>query len=887
MQRFLAEPVSGRYGYAGDLTHTLMKVETHNHPTAISPFPGAATGVGRRDPRRGRDRPRRQAEGRPRAASRSRTCGSPAPSGRGRARSRSPDRIASPLAIMIEGPIGAAVLQQRVRPAQPRRLLPRYEQEVDGRRARLPQADHARGRRRQRARRARAEGRRAARARSSSSSAGPGCSSAWAAARRPRMSTGANTARPRLRLRPARQRRDPAPRAGGDRPLLGARRATTRSSRSTTWARAASRTRCRSSRTARGRGARIDLRAAPSEEPGMTPREVWSNEAQERYVLAIAPGRPRAIPRALRARALPVRGRRHRDRRRPARGARPALRQQARGHGPAGAPRQAAADDARRGARQRPQLRAVPRPTGIELAEAVRRVLLHPTVADKTFLVTIGDRTRGRPVRRATRWWGRGRCPSPTARRRCCPSRATPARPSPIGERAPIAVIDAPASGRMAVGEALTNLAAAPVASLSRVKLSANWMAAAGSPGEDAALFDTVSAVALELCPKLGIGIPVGKDSMSMRTTWEEGGEPREVRVAAVARRLGLRPLPRRARRPGRRSCAPTAARPSSCFVDLAGGRTRLGGSILAQVFGQTGHEAPDLDDPRADPGALRRARRAARRRASCSPTTTARTAGSSRRSPRWPSPGTRGSTSTSRALAGPRADAAAASSPRSSTRSWACVLQCDSGRAASASLAILARHGLGALRPRRPERRRRGARSRCGDRVLLAEPRSALQRLWSETTWRMQTLRDNPESARAGVRPHPGRARPRPLAAPHLRPGRGRGRARSSRGGARPRIAILREQGVNGQVEMAAAFDRAGFEAIDVHMSDVIAGRVSLAELRGLRGLRRLLLRRRAGRRRGLGASRSCSTRGRATSSPPSSPAPTASRSASATAAR
>ena len=189
----------------------LMKVETHNHPTAISPLPGRGDRLGRRDPRRGRDRPRRQAQGRPRAASPSPTCASPAPSGRGRATTASPDRIASPLAIMIEGPIGAAVVQQRVRPAEPRRLLPHLRAAGRRRRARLPQADHDRRRPRQRPRRARAQGRHPA-GRRSSSARRPGH------AHRPRRRRGLlhghrrERRGPRLRLRAARQRRDPAPR---------------------------------------------------------------------------------------------------------------------------------------------------------------------------------------------------------------------------------------------------------------------------------------------------------------------------------------------------------------------------------------------------------------------------------------------------------------------------------------------------------------------------------------------------------------------------------------------------------------------------------------------------------------------------------------------------
>ena len=184
---------------------------------------------------------------------------------------------------------------------------------------------------------------------------------------------------------------------------------------------------------------------------------------------------------------------------------------------------------------------------GIDLAEAVRRVLLHPTVADKTFLVTIGDRTVGGLCSRDP-MVGPWQVPVADCATTLLSFDGYAGEAFAMGERSPLAVLDGPASGRMAVGEALTNLAAAPVESLSRVKLSANWMAAAGSPGEDAALFDTVKAVALDLCPRLGVGIPVGKDSMSMRTTWQEGGAAEAVVGAAVPHRDRLRALPRRAR---------------------------------------------------------------------------------------------------------------------------------------------------------------------------------------------------------------------------------------------------------------------------------------------------------------------------------------------------
>jgi phosphoribosylformylglycinamidine synthase len=397
-----------------------------------------------------------------------------------------------------------------------------------------------------------------------------------------------------------------------------------------------------------------------------------------------------------------------------------------------------------------------------------------------------------------------------------------------MGERAPIAAIDAPASGRMAVAEALTNLAAAPVESLSRVKLSANWMAAAGSPGEDAALFDTVKAVALDLCPRLGVGIPVGKDSMSMRTTWVEAGKPKAVVAPLSLIVSAFAPCPdvRPTWTPQLRT---DQGETDLVFVDLAGGRRRLGGSILAQVFGQTGNEAPDLDDPERIKALY--AALAELRAASLVLAYHDRSDGGLFATlAEMAFAGHTGVTIDVCALAGPEADTEHLLAALFNEEPGA-VLQSRTADRARV-LGILTRHGVPGLvlgAPRDDDE----VRLACGHRVLFAEPRVALHRLWSETTWQMQTLRDNPESARqeydrildAG---DPGLA---PLltfdpavdvAAPFV--------AR----GARPRLAILREQGVNGQVEMAAAFDRAGFESIDVHMSDVIAGRVSLADFRG-----------------------------------------------------
>jgi phosphoribosylformylglycinamidine synthase len=464
---------------------------------------------------------------------------------------------------------------------------------------------------------------------------------------------------------------------------------------------------------------------------------------------------------------------------------------------------------------------------GIDLSEAVRRVLLHPTVADKTFLVTIGDRTVGGLCSRDP-MVGPWQVPVADCATTLLAFEGYAGEAFAVGERAPIAVIDGPASGRMAVAEALTNLAAAPVASLSRVKLSANWMAAAGSPGEDAALFDTVTAVALDLCPRLGIGIPVGKDSMSMSTTWEEHGvkkavvSPLSLVVSAFAPCDDVRPTWTPQLRTGRGGT-------DLVFVDLAGGRSRLGGSILAQVFGQTGNEAPDVDDPGRLEGLY--AALAELRAAGLVLAYHDRSDGGLFATlAEMAFAGHTGLHVDLSVLVGPEADTGHILAALFNEE-LGVLLQCATADRARV-LDALARHGVPGLVLGAPTSTDE-VRITCGVRALLGEPRATLQRLWAETTSRMQALRDNPESASQeydrildagdpGLSPALTFDPAEDVAAPFV--------AR----GARPRMAILREQGVNGQVEMAAAFDRAGFESIDVHMSDVIAGRLSLSDFKG-----------------------------------------------------
>jgi phosphoribosylformylglycinamidine synthase len=817
--RFFADPISGRYVYCEDLTHTLMKVETHNHPTAISPFPGAATGSGGEI----RDEGATGRGAKPKAG----LCGFSVSNLRIPGAERpwegpesKPDRIASPLAIMIEGPIGAASFNNEFGRPNLAGYFRVYEQDVGG---------AVRGYHKPIMLAGGIGNVRAEHAHKADVPAGalliqiggPGMLIGLGGGSASSMATGANTAdldfdsvqRGNAEIqRRAQEVIDRCWALGAGNPILsihdcGAGGLSNALPELVHGA---------------GRGARIDLRAAPNEEPGMTPREVWSNEAQERYVLAIAPGdldRFRALcdrercPFAVVGHAAadqrlvvhdPVFGNDPVDMDLPALFGKP--------------PRMM-----RDVTRARPAL--LPLDTGgITIEEAVGRVLRHPTVADKTFLVTIGDRTVGGLCAR-DQMAGRWQVPVADCAATLLSFEGYAGEAFAIGERPPIAVVDAPASGRMAVGEALLNLAAAPVRALSLVKLSANWMAAAGAPGEDAALFDTVRAVTLDLCPALGISIPVGKDSMSMRTTWSERGEPRSVvsPVSLIVSAFAPCDDVRMTLTPELRTDAgPTVL----VLADIAGGRARLGGSVLAQVFGRTGSEPPDVDDPAAIRGLF--AALASLRDDSVVLAYHDRSDGGLL------------VTVLEMAFAGHAGVELDADAVSAGDRDLLAALFAEElgailqVRAADAPRAVEALAGCGV------DARVIGRLSgddlisiTRGGAPVFAESRVALQQAWSETTFLLQSLRDNPESARQeydrildaddpGITPVLTFDPADNVAAPFI--------AR----GARPPIAILREQGVNGEVEMAAAFDRAGFDAVDVHMSDLIEGRVSLGAFRG-----------------------------------------------------
>jgi phosphoribosylformylglycinamidine synthase len=563
------------------------------------------------------------------------------------------------------------------------------------------------------------------------------------------------------------------------------------------------------------RGARFELRKVPSDEPGMSPLELWCNESQERYVLAIDAARLGDFEALCRRERAPF---------------------AVLGH---------ATDDGRlvvsdahfkdapidmplevllgKPPRMRRDVKSVavthPPMPAVPFEEALRRVLLLPTVADKTFLVTIGDRSITGLVAR-DQLVGPLQVPVADVAVTAASYDVFTGEAFSMGERAPVALLDAAASARMAVGEALTNLVAAPVAKLADVKLSANWMAAAGWPGEDARLYAAVKAVGAELCPALGIAIPVGKDSMSMRTTWTDGDQakavvsPLSLVVSAFAPVTDVR----RVLTPELRHDEGATA---LLLLEVNPGRARLGGSAVAQVFNAVGDEAPDVDSPKrlADFFALVQALNAegtllAYHDRSDGGLVVAllEMAFASRCGLDITAPGE-----------------LVASLFTEELGAVVQVRAADVAKVAARSGAL----GLAATVVATP----RGddvVQVQAGGVKVFESNRTALRALWSDTTWRMQQLRDD---ATCADEEHALRLDPaftgltasitfdpaHDVAAPYVAKG------------AKPRVAILREQGVNGEVEMAAAFTRAGFEAVDVHMSDLLEGRLSLEGFRGL----------------------------------------------------
>ncbi|HZR69509.1 MAG TPA: phosphoribosylformylglycinamidine synthase [Burkholderiales bacterium] len=828
----------GRYAFREQLVHTLMKCETHNHPTAISPFPGAATGSGGEI----RDEGATGRGGKPKAGlcgfsvSHLRIPGYEQPWERTIGK---PGRIASALAIMLDAPIGAAAFNNEFGRPNLAGYFRAYEANVGGVERGYHKPIMIAG------------GIGSVTAENAKKAAvpagalivhlgGPGMLIGMGGGAASSMDTGANTEdldfdsvqRGNAEIeRRAQEVIDRCWQLGAANPILsihdiGAGGLSNAVPELVHGA---------------GRGGVVDLRAVPNEEPGMAPREIWCNEAQERYVLAVAPdslARFRAICERERC-PFAVLGAATSD-------GRLEVKDPRFDNTPVDMDLSVLLGKPPRMTRnvRRRRAKLAPLELGdVELREACLRVLRAPTVANKTFLVSIGDRTVGGLCARDP-FVGPWQVPVADCAVTLAGFRETRGEAFAMGERAPIAVISPEASGRMAVGEALTNLAAAAVPDLSRVKLSANWMAAAGVEGEDAALFDAVRAVALDLCPALGVSIPVGKDSLSMRTTWRDGGAEREVLAPLSLIVSAFAPCEdaRRTLTPQLRTdCGDTVL----VLVDLGRGRNRLGASILAQVYGQTGDEAPDLDDPARLARAFA-AVQALNRDGLVLAYHDRSDGGLFAAACEMAFAGHAGVTLNVDLLA---YDALAHDVEGAERRP-----ELLGGRDRERVLAALFAEELGMLiQVRAPDRNRVLERlagldaqvigaPNARDEVrivrnakpLFAAPRAELEQAWSEVTFRMQQLRDNPECAREEHERIADASDPGLSAALSFDPAEDVAAPYIARG-ARPSVAILREQGVNGQVEMAAAFDRAGFEAHDVHMSDILEGRTPLAGFKGV----------------------------------------------------
>ncbi len=822
-RRFFPDAASGEYRGVDEDILINIKVETHNHPTAISPFPGAATGAGGEI----RDEGATGRGARPKAGlcgfsvSNLRIPGAPRPWETDHGK---PGRIVTALEIMLEGPIGAAAFNNEFGRPNLAGYFRTYEEQVPGPGGRQLRGYHkpimiAGGLGNIRADHV-------AKLDLPPTAqlvvlGGPALLIGLGGGAASSMNSGASSEALDFasvqRGNPEMQRRcqeviDRCWQLGDDNPVLsihdvgagGLSNALPELVHDS------------------ARGANIELRTIPSDDPHMSPMQIWCNEAQERYVLAIAQEdieRFQAICERERCPFAIV-------------GEVTAEEHLKVGDGlfdnlAVDMPMPllfGKAPKTLRDVHHQSFARSEFDPGGMSLREAAERVLQLPAVADKSFLITIGDRSVTGLVAR-DQMVGPWQVPVADVAVTLADYDGYRGEAMAMGERAPVALLHPAASGRMAIGEALTNIAAARIGALGDIKLSANWMAAAGHPGEDAALFDTVRAVALELCPALGIAIPVGKDSLSMKTRWREGDEAREMTAPLSLIVSAFAPVldARMTLTPELRSDAGDS---DLILIDLGKGRNRLGGSALAQVCKQLGHHAPDLDDPAmlaAFFGAIQELNQEGLLLAYHDR-----------------SDGGLYATLCEMAFAGRIGvdiDIAGLGDDPFAvlfSEELGAVIQVRH-RDTDDVLEWLRRAGLGhashVIGTLNDDDRITLRRDR---RELLADRRADLHRRWSETSYRMQALRDNPETAReeydrlldeadGGLHAALTFDPDEPVVAPQLLRG------------ARPRIAILREQGVNGQQEMAAAFDRAGFSAIDVHMSDLASGRRRLDDFDGI----------------------------------------------------
>jgi len=912
VERFVAKSASSpreisaaSYEKDSKTHHILMKVETHNHPTAISPFPGASTGAGGEI----RDEGATGRGSKPKAGLTGFTVSKLWGGNFGK-----PEHIASPLQIMVEGPLGGAAFNNEFGRPNLLGYFREYEQSVESSVDTIQRGYHK-----------------------PIMIAGglgvidsdlthkiefpagtlliqlgsPGMRIGMGGGAASSLATGTNAAsldfdsvqrgNPEIERR-AQEVINQCWVQGDKNPILaihdvGAGGLSNAFPELTNDA---------------GRGARFDLRAVPLEESGLAPKEIWCNESQERYVMAIAPEsleqfkalcERERCPFAVVGVATEKRQLVLADQSVDAVRAEPveALASPSTSSGrtdakPVDMPMNVLLGKPPKMHRDVKTVTRSTQPldlTGVDLQKAVIDVLAHPTVASKRFLVTIGDRTVGGLTHR-DQMVGPWQVPVADCAVTLADFKGFAGEAMSMGERTPLAALDAPASGRMAVAEAITNLLAAPI-ELSRVKLSANWMAACGEPGEDAALYATVKAVGMELCPKLGISIPVGKDSLSMRTQWKADGADKKVTspvsliVSAFATLADVR---------GTLTPQLNAEEDTTLIlIDLGHGKNRMATSILAQTLDQVGDAVPDLDDPqdlvnlvaavnylrgkgmilayhdRSDGGLL----------AAVAEMAFAGRVGVALNIDMLVTEGD--------GISDSRMDTGDA-------KNWATQV---SGRRDELTLKALFNEELGVvLQVRTMERgdvmqvlrghglsqhshyigKTRPASSKIeagkGELAVWRDAKSVfsakladLHQVWDSVSWKICQQRDNPACADAehvaagaagdaGLHVHmPNQAlalvnsaqaatkivasvRPEPFGSAQGRPVEGLAGASTSsaRTGlmlSRPKVAVLREQGVNSHVEMAYAFTEAGFEAFDVHMTDLQSGRAKLADFKGV----------------------------------------------------
>ena len=821
---FFPESLTKEYRFITEPSHILMKVETHNHPTAISPFPGAATGAGGEI----RDEGATGRGSKPKAGlvgySVSNLC---IPGGEqpweldyGK-----PGRIVSALDIMIEAPIGAAAFNNEFGRPNICGYFRTYEEEVAGPNGREVRGYH-----------------------------------------KPIMvAGGVGSIRPndveKGQIQPGAQ----LVVLGGPAMLIGlgggaaSSMASGASSESLDFASVQRgnpeiQRRCQEVINQcvqlgdaspvvsihdvgagglsnafpelvhdAGLGGSFEIRTIPNDEPGMSPMEVWCNESQERYVLAVAPDALETFQKICERERCPyavigeateeqqlILGDGHFD------------------NTPIDIPMDVLLGKPPkmlRDVHHKPFHKDEFQTDGIDINEAVERVLKLPAVASKSFLITIGDRSVTGLVAR-DQMVGPWQVPVADVAVTLAGYSEYHGEAMAMGERTPVALVDHAASVRMAIGEAITNIAAARIEHLNKLVFSANWMAPAGHEGEDAGLYEAVKAVGMELCPQLGIAIPVGKDSMSMKTVWQdEQGQAKSVTAPLSLIASAFAPV-----LDCRKTLTPVLKTDLGdtdlILIDLGKGANRLAASALAQVYKSIGHQAADLDDPVAlksffeliqalnEEGVI---------------------------------------------LAyHDRSDGGLFVTLSEMSFASHLGVSVNIGECGDDAISTLFAEELGAVIQVRHsdldlvlDRLKEVGLGRYshvigsvndddqlvihhGSQEVFRRSRVELQRMWSETSWRMQSLRDNPECAlqeyaalldakdpgmHASLTFDP----TDDVAAPFINTG------------ASPRVAVLREQGVNGHVEMAAAFDRAGFSSVDVHMSDIISGRVSLSSFAGI----------------------------------------------------